>query len=229
MYAIFAVTDGGEEVPDHAVENARLRERVRAARAMVSGGLDEFAATLTLIEGVGMKTARSLLGEGVADVGQLARLSAGDLPKLKGVTAKRLTQWIGEAKRLALSGSMFTFRETAPHVNAAPTGWLPGVDPYRLRRALDLRVASADGGALLVTGGLEPHVVRVQAGEPTCDCVDAGRGNVCKHALAVRMHLGDAQLKVLADKLWGAVGGEDKIDVFELWGDVRGQYAKRVS
>jgi helicase len=229
MCAIFAVAEGGEEVHDRAVENARLRERVRAARAMVSGGFDELAATLTLIEGVGAKTARRLLGEGVADVGQLARLRAGDLPDLKGVTAKRLAQWIGEAKRLAPSGSMFTFRETAPHVNAAPTGWLPGVDPYRLRRALDLRVASADGGALLVTGGLEPHVVRVRAGEPTCDCVDAGRGNVCKHALAVRMHLGDARLKLLADNLGRTIGGEDKIDVFELWSDVRGRYTRRVS
>jgi helicase len=229
MYAIFVTSGEGEEVPAHAVENARLRERVRAARAMVSGGLDEFAVTLTLVEGIGMKTARRLVGEGVADIEHLAQSRASDYPELKGVTTKRLTRWIGEAQRLALAGSAFTFRESAPCVNAPPTGWLPGADPYRLRRALDLRVASADGGTLLVTGGLEPHVVRVHAGVPSCDCVDAGRGNVCKHALAVRIHMGDGQLNLLADKLRRTVGGEGVIDVFELWSDIRSQIARRVS
>jgi helicase len=229
MYAIFAVSDQGEAASAHVVENTLLRELVGAARAMISGGLDEFGVTLTLVEGIGTKTAQRFLGEGIADIEQLARLCASDFPRLKGITTKRLTQWVDEAKRLALTNSAFTFHETAPLVNAAPTGWLPGVDPYRLRRALDLRVASADGGTLLVTGGLEPHVVRLHAGDPTCDCVDAARGNLCKHALAVRMHMGDEQLKLIADKLGRTVGGEDRIDVFELWSDVRSQITSRVS
>jgi helicase len=229
MYAIFPVSDEGEEIPPHAHENTPLRERVRAARAMISGGLDEFGVTLTLVEGIGTKTARRLLSEGVADIEQLARLRTCDFPGLKGVTTNRLKRWVSEAKRVALTRSAFAFREAAPHVNAAPTGWLPGVDPYRLRRALDLRVASADGGTLLVIGGLDPHVVRVHAGDPICDCVDAARGNVCKHALAVRMHMGDKQLKTLANKLARIAGGEDRIDVFELWSDVRGQSKRRLS
>lgn len=229
MAAIFAAPVEGDEVPSYAVENGRLRECVRAARAMVAGGMDEFGVTLTMVGGIGTKTARRLIGEGVADVEQLALLGADEFHRFRGISAKRIASWVSEAKRVALTQTALVFRETAPYVNVAPVGWVPGVDPYRLRRALDLSVRAADGGTYLITGGLEPHVVRLQGGILICDCADSARGNSCKHVLAVRMRNGDRQLKLLTDKLAHTPASADRVDVFELWSYAGGQIERKAS
>lgn len=229
MSAIFAAPVEGDEVPSYAVENGRLRECVRAARAMVAGGMDEFGVTLTVVGGIGTKNARRLIGEGVANVEQLALLGADEFHRFRGISAKRIASWVSEAKRVALTQTALVFRETAPYVKVAPVGWVPGVDPYRLRRALDLNVRVADGGTYLITGGLEPHVVRLQGGILICDCADSARGNSCKHVLAVRMRNGDRQLKLLTDKLAHTPASADRVDVFELWSCAGGRIARKAS
>ena len=62
------------------------------------------------------------------------------------------------------------------------------VDPGRLLRALTLEVSASDGDTYQVTGGMEPHIVRVHDGESwTCDCVDAQYHPEarCKHLISV--------------------------------------------
>lgn len=50
-----------------------------------------------------------------------------------------------------------------------------------------LTVTDLGAGLYLVSGGAEPHEVRLDAGSPTCDCADhAYRRHECKHILAVR-------------------------------------------
>ena len=62
------------------------------------------------------------------------------------------------------------------------------VDPARLLRALGLNVERVGPALYHVTGGRDPHTVRVRDGESwTCDCVDAlyHPAARCKHLIAV--------------------------------------------
>lgn len=64
----------------------------------------------------------------------------------------------------------------------------------RLRRAVFLDVEPLSGSAWRVNGGTASHIVQRAAVAPalTCDCADAAmRRAICKHALAVRLRLGD--------------------------------------
>jgi helicase len=89
------------------------------------------------------------------------------------------------------------------------------IDPYRLRRALDLTVA-VDKSEYVVTGGLEPHVVHLTERSLRCDCADAARGQECKHILAVRLYRGDRELRNLARRL-GSEPADGELNLFALW------------
>ena len=74
---------------------------------------------------------------------------------------------------------------------AAPASSIP-IDAARLARAIHLDVERRGDNAWTVSGGSQLHVVRADASE--CDCSDhAMRGGPCKHALAVRLRLGDLE------------------------------------
>ena len=61
------------------------------------------------------------------------------------------------------------------------------LDPARVARALTLDVETIDDG-YRVTGGSEPHVVRLSGQRWLCDCADAlYNAGVCKHRLAVHL------------------------------------------
>ncbi|CAN5872038.1 hypothetical protein BH11GEM2_BH11GEM2_06650 [soil metagenome] len=64
------------------------------------------------------------------------------------------------------------------------------VHPARLARAVHLEAERIGNGAWTVSGGRELHVVSEDTTE--CDCTDHQvRGGPCKHALCVRLRLGD--------------------------------------
>jgi helicase len=228
MSSIFARPDDDHEAPPTTIENAPLRERVRCAYSMIAEGLDEYGVTLTLVDGIGPKTAKRLQGEGVADIEQLAQLRPADLATVRGLTPKRLKEWIAEARRVIVTHSAFVYRETAPPLSNIKVGWSADVDPYRLRRALDLVVGGDDGGTLLVTGGLEPHLVRTVDGHVACDCVDASRNYQCKHMLAVRLHRGDHELETLAREL-KSKSTRAKLNIFDLWFEQHSTARRRIS
>jgi hypothetical protein len=91
------------------------------------------------------------------------------------------------------------------------------VDPYRLRRALDLTVRRS-GNRFTVTGGLEPHRVTRTATGLACDCADFGKGHACKHVLAVRIHCKDTELLPLVERL-SSEPQAGELDLFRLWFD----------
>ncbi|MCP4542407.1 MAG: DEAD/DEAH box helicase [Chloroflexi bacterium] len=208
--------EGKEEPKMVDDEDMPVRERIRALQRMVCTGLDEFAATLTLVDGIGPKMAKRLLETGIEDIEDLALAESAELAEMRGLSKERAERWIAKAEEVVETRSAYRYRETGPYLNITPPGWPSELDPYRLRRALDLTVVGVDGGAHLVTGGLEPHIVRFVDGELTCDCVDASRGNLCKHRLAVRMQRGDRQLYKLARQI-GRAPASGKIDLFDLW------------
>jgi helicase len=204
-----------EEAADAPRDDVLVRERLRALHRMVAGGLDEEAVTLTLVAGVGPKMARRLRSAGVEDVEALAQANPEDLRGVRGLSEKRAARWIDEATRIVRDHSAYRYRETGPTVALGGAGWPQGVEPYRLRRALELQVRTARGG-YRVSGGLEPHRVRLLRGVPECDCPDAAGGNTCKHVLAVRLKREDRELRRLVERLQTA-GAAEGLDLFDLW------------
>jgi helicase len=192
-----------------------LRERVRAVRRMVAGGLDEETVTLTLVPGIGPTMARRLKSAGVDDIEALALAEPADLRAVRGLSPERAARWIARAAELVPLRTALRYREAGAAKGGPVVGWPAGVDPYRLRRALELQVTGS-GNDYRVTGGLEPHTVRRAGRRWVCDCADAAAGHVCKHVLAVRLRRGDRELSRLVARL-KATGADDGLNLFHLW------------
>jgi helicase len=189
-----------------------LLRKVGALRRMVATGLDESAATLTFVPGVGPQMARRLVAAGVRHIEDLALSSPSELRSVRGLSPERAVRWIEAAESIAADHSAASLREDLPGARFASSGIPYDVDPYRLRRALELKVARR-GVHFSVSGGLEPHLVALVPA-PSCDCADFGKGNTCKHLLAVRLHSGEAQLKMATIAL-ATVSGQ--IDLQRWW------------
>ncbi|MEO0373759.1 MAG: DEAD/DEAH box helicase [Cyanobacteria bacterium P01_A01_bin.17] len=192
-------------------------EKVRILAHMVSTGLDEQAVTLTLISGIGAKMARQLQQAGIADVEDLALADPLALTKLPGIGQKRAAQWVKAAEEMVdCHSSAYRYRESLSVGHLQTTHWPAEIEPYRLRRALELKVQGQDGGVYRITGGLDPHRVRMGDGQFSCDCPDFGKGHLCKHILAVRLFRGDAELRNLVAAL---AQNEPTLglDLFQLW------------
>jgi helicase len=219
LLAMLAVLDGFEEGAEHGEDfyeqHVHLRERLRALHRMIAGGLDETVVTLTLVSGIGPKIAGRLREAGMADVEDLALAQPADLSAVRGVSSQRAQRWVSEAEDLVQTRAAFRYREVGSVGKVTAPGWPADVDPYRLRRSLDLSVV-ADERGFLVTGGLEPHLVRLEEFHLLCDCVDAERGHKCKHELAVRLYQGERGLRRLAQRL-GSTSTGDEVDLFDLW------------
>jgi len=162
-----------------------LAERVRALAAMVAHGVDEETVTLTFLDGIGGKLARRLHDAGISDIEELALADPTELAKLDGVSAARATRWVAQAEEKVRSRSAFSLRETAQRAQTTILPWNSGVEPYRLRRALDLKARRQGDDGFAVSGGLEPHRVVRRGDDLSCDCADFSKGQTCKHVLAV--------------------------------------------
>jgi helicase len=195
-----------------------LAARVKALQSMVSHGLDEEVITLTYVQGVGGTLARRLKEAGISDIEELADAESRQLAKIRGISLKRARLWIREAGRILKHRSAFSLKERDQAAAPVVVGWPKEVDPYRLRRSLDLNVVR-HGGGWQVTGGLEPHTVHMPAkGVPTCDCQDFEKGHQCKHLMAVRRQRKDPALLKLIRGLDEHFTDEG-LDLFQLWFD----------
>jgi helicase len=184
---------------------------------MVESGLNESVATLTLISGIGSTFAGRLSSHGVNDIEELASADLSSLCAIKGVSEKRAQEWVWEAAETVADKYAFWFKDVGPNIEVESHSWPASVDPYRLRRALDLDVQKPSTNSFLVSGGLEPHKVQDEGGSLSCDCADAAKGNLCKHVLAIRLRTGDSQLQHLADRL--TESKKQDISLFDLWYD----------
>jgi helicase len=191
----------------------------KAARVqlMIAGGVDEDAATLTLVPGIGKAWARRLVEAGLAHIEDLAQAHETDIVALGGVSATRAQSWIESASQLLGSDEIWSPADIADHVKATQVVEPLGLDVYRLRRSWSLRVSQLpQGDEFAITGGTEPHVVHVLSAGSTCDCRDHAKGNACKHLLAVRRHCGDANV-LRADRLLGLGSQSSVVDLRKWW------------
>jgi helicase len=215
IVALFETAEEGEQ-PVVDPDTVSVQERVVVLRQMVAAGLDESAVTLTCVPGIGATLAKRLYAAGIEDIEHLALAEPAEVAAVRGVSQKRARQWILAAEDLVRTCSAWRYREAGPthhlYVGERPRE----IDPYRLRRALDLRVNGSEAGIYRVTGGLDPHLVHFSDQKFSCDCADANRGTVCKHMLAVRLARGDRTVKRLARQLRTPTS-DCALNVFALW------------
>jgi helicase len=188
--------------------------RIELLRNMVACGLPESSAILASISGIGPKWLQTLNSHGISNLNDLSRADFRRL-KIKGLSLPRARKWRKAALKL-IENPLPSVEHIAPTIDCAifTTSRQP-YDPYRMRRARDLTVrkVSAEKG-YAVQGGLEPHRVTRKEKQWQCDCADFAKGNLCKHIIAVNMHLHQTgsnnlqQDKSLSD---------NTIDLFELW------------
>lgn len=230
LSALAEIVEPGEDAPDSVglSEGTRsLSQRLQALQQMVMAGLGEEAATLTLINGIGAKIAKRLHTAGICDIEDLAQACVADVCQLGGIRETRAQRWIDQAQASIKERSALYYREMEPPLKLAPMEMPTGIDPYRLRRALDLHIAEIDSSQYAVTGGLEPHIVQVKDGRLSCDCPDASKGYQCKHMLGVRLCRGEQKLSEFSQELRSP--SHDQLDLFQLWLDDRPALGKEGS
>jgi helicase len=195
MNAVVQMVDLDEAEPLAGNSDLKtIQVRLDSLSAMVAGGIDETAATLTMVQGIGPAWAKKLTSNGICDLEDLVQARPEDLSALGRLSAARATAWIEEATKLIGTDNYLSTREIAPTVNlrAGLAGF--SLDPYRLRRSLALRVESLDATSFQISGGLDPHIVTARGSAWICDCADHAKGNVCKHVLAARRTTGDQEV-----------------------------------
>ena len=199
------------------VEEPALVDRVRALAAMVAHGVDEQTVTLTYVSGIGGTLARRLRDAGIEDIEDLAQADSKDVAQVRGVSESRAARWIEEATQIMTTRSVFSLRELGASGHSTLSNLDLPVDPYRLRRALDLTVRR-QADSYLVSGGLEPHRVQSTSVALRCDCQDFEKGHECKHVLAVRLSRNDWELLTIVERLSEGSSAVD-FDLIQLWFD----------
>jgi helicase len=205
------------EDPTIALHGKGLAAKAARVQLMIAAGVDEDAATLTLVPGIGKTWARRLVEANHQHIEDLAQADAADIVALGGVSPSRATAWIEAASRLLDSDEVWAPADIADYVDVAPTVEPLGFDIYRLRRSWSLQVAPLpEGTAFAITGGTEPHVVRLLSDRWACDCADHAKGHTCKHVIAVRRHRRDDDV-LLADVILGSGAKTSLVDLRSWW------------
>jgi helicase len=201
---------------DERCDPEPANSRINLLRQMVLNGVAEQTAELTLIPGVGAKWARKLVNTGITNLSALATSTLSRLQEFRGLSEKRAQTWLNSAREILKDYSRNDAHQRESFVPTKPMGLRINVDPYRLRRALELNVQPEGPRSWTVTGGLEPHHVLGEHAHLCCDCHDHAKGNVCKHMLAVRLHCEDPELSTAADRM-AEVSDDEHLDLLTLW------------
>lgn len=217
----------GDKEAGEKRERSDLEWKLMALRAMVSAGLADEQATLAMVEGIGPVLGRRLIAAGINDVEDLALADLDALLSVDGVSTKRAQQWLDAAGELVGAGGAFRFREAPRQVQGSVDGTegeagpmvAAGLDYFRWLRASSLKVDEAGADRWLVSGGSQPHQVLAMDGSYSCDCRDAEKGRLCKHAIAVRHAQKDPEIPRFEGAFMDAARGEgDAWDLFRRWG-----------
>lgn len=168
---------------------------------MLEYGIPPGATSLAGVNCVGPRRAQTFCREGIFTADAITALSEQEIAALLGVG--ELT-----ARKIHASARSLTGKTNSKPARIRPlpsSGPLrmrtvpasAGVDPYRLRRAVDLTIDHYSRDVVRVSGGAEPHAVRIHANaerthQYECDCADFAKGTLqCKHILRARLALHD--------------------------------------
>ena len=173
--------DDGESSPPQKCKTQHVCEDLQA---MVEYGIPQRAVALVRIDRIGRTRARRLLDNGIETPAQMASAGLEQLCRVLKLKEKSVRQLVMNARQAAAEQDMedpFTLEEEIHkplRVNKHPLDWPPGIDPYRLRRALELKVDHRSEDAVRVSGGAEPHRVSIKSESKTSRCdLSSGQTN----------------------------------------------------
>lgn len=183
-----------------------LQEKIDVLCKMVETGLSETAITLTLVPGIGVAFAQKLVENGIADIEELANCEPKDLIDIPNIGKKSATKWIDHANnKIDVNFSANRYQEE--NVSVDVTISHQDTNAYLRQRSQALAIQMLDKQTLIVSGGLDPHIIKLGGEKMVCDC---GQSN-CKHIIAAeKWHKGEDKTEF--DTLDG-----DGLDIFKLW------------
>ncbi len=150
---------------------------------------------LTKLDGVGGKTARILASHGYKSLRIIANADPSQLSSIKGIGKKLSERIVPQAAKLIANGEDGIYSEELLSDSTSRSVAKTSIDPYRLRRSMELSLKGTDGGKYHISGGREDHVVLRQGSSFHCDCLDyEKRHEDCKHILCVKRSLGDSEI-----------------------------------
>jgi helicase len=196
-------------------DHVPLEERIRVLAQMVEVGIDEAAVTLTALPGLGPVLARRLHDVGITDLETLADSDPKTLAAIQGISRKRATSWVKQAEQLAERYPVHRYKFFPTHHEVGTRTWPADIDPYRLKRALELRIDGHEGLVFRISGGNDPHEVRAHGQAYQCDCPDFAKGHTCKHILRVRLVREKQTLDTWVKRLHD--NGYETLDLHALW------------
>lgn len=158
---IAAIGDLDETEIPRCVESdeVTIRERLYALEKMVSHGIDELAATLTFVPGLGGVMARRLAENGIGDIEELAFAEPEDLTSIRGISQKRATGWIESAESMVKIRHALALRELPAGANTCVFDWPRDVEWFQREEFQELlRQALLDLAFLPVPPDEDDHV-----------------------------------------------------------------------
>ena len=157
---------------------------------------------LTKLSGVGGKTAKLLAIHGYTTLQSIAISTQKELASIKGIGSKLAEKIVLQARELVANGETETYTETPVTGMETRSATQVHVDPYRLRRSMEMYVKGTDYGTYLITGGREDHIVKIISKTFSCDCLDYEKHHVdCKHILCVKRSLGYPEIIKLVKRI----------------------------
>jgi helicase len=200
---------------------------------MLAYGIPRDSVSLASIAGIGPKRARQLIDANIRTPRQLLAASRRRVAAILRMKDQGIKKIISSARCVRANEDdedPFSIALTAPGKRPADglpqtsIPWPPHIDPYRLRRALELKVVFASREVITISGGSEPHRVCLREDARrrtsyTCDCVDFAKGRMnCKHVLRARLELrDDAELLPLLRLLSADQNRSLRFSLGELW------------
>lgn len=154
-------------------------------------GLPAAMVSLARIPGVGGLKAKALWKAGFCDPEDVALAEPADVASIPGFGVKSAKKIVEKAQDVIKMNNI-SYHEEGVERQPAPAIFPPGIDPYRLRRALSLSIRKKGLETAIVTGGSEPRRVKIEITrgkrEYRCDCPDFEKRHLpCKHILRVQM------------------------------------------
>ena len=177
--------------------------RVRQLMTMIKYGVPVNACELIKVKNIGPKRVFALIQSGITSLKDLISTEVQTISTVIRLNIKNCACIQSSAKQILEKESFSVpFDEPDQPVPILPQdaliNWPKNVDPYRLRRALDLKVIHRSNESVRVEGGSEPHTIQINYKGNNhyiyqCDCMDAAKGNLCKHVMRTRLELGDGK------------------------------------
>ncbi len=211
---------------DSAPPPVRHAQLAQALIQMVAYGIPRHALGLVKIKGIGSKRAQALVVSEIYSREQLLSADQVYLSKILKLRRQSIEKILGGIEEIVSQNEFSEESCSDPLTITAKSlleKWPTEVDPYRLRRAFELKVDHQSAECMQISGGTEPHQVTIsedgrQTRSYTCDCIDFQKGNIqCKHVLRSRLEHDDGQITELVKQMKDVRPKELRFSLGELW------------